>query len=132
MAILKGLAYQPIAFQVPDSEPDTLGAAKAVNSGILDWTATGIYILDPTQSNRMLGMQNIQSVFVDNYNTTGTTILTIPSTGHIIRIPPKAQAYLPLIASDRPVVQITNSSSNGTSQVWLLNIPALGVVWTLP
>jgi hypothetical protein len=130
MPILSNLAYQPIAFDVPSGHSRE---AKAVNTGVMLWTGGNQnYTLDPTQSNQLLEIQNIQSVFIDNYNTTGTTVITVATTGHIIRVPPRAQAFMPLIAGDRPVIQISNTSGNGNSQVWLMNIPALGVVWTLP
>lgn len=126
--VLSGLAYQAIAFDVPDGDSRF---AKSVNTGILNW-ANGPFVLDPTQSNQLLEMQNIQSVFVDNYSTTGTLIIQVASTGHLIRIPPKSQAFMPLICGDRPVITFTNTTGNGTSQAWLLNIPALGVVWNIP
>lgn len=128
MAIISGLAFQPIAFDVPDGD----ASAKTVNTGVLSWTAANQYTVDPTQNLQLLEMQNIQSIFVDNYLTTGTTLITVAGTGHIIRVPPKSQCFLPLICSDRPVLTISNTSGNGTTQAWLLNIPALGVVWTLP
>lgn len=129
MAILTGLAFQPIAFDVPGGDPTS---AKAVNLGILSWQAATQYIIDPTQNNQLLEMQNIQSIFVDNYLTTATTTITVAGTGHVIRVNGKSQCFMPLIASDRPVITITNAGGAGTSQVWLLNIPALGVIWTLP
>lgn len=129
MPTLNNLAFQPIAFDVPCQDPAN---AKSIATGILDWTVNPSYALDPTQSNQLLEVQNIQSVFVDNYLSTGTLIITVSGTGHIIRIPPKSQAFLPLICSDRPVLTFSNSSGNGQSQAWILNILASGVVWTLP
>ena len=132
MPILNGLAYQPIAFGVPENDPGSASSAKSINTGLLTWSGNNTYTLDPTQSNQLLEVQNVQSVFIDNYNTTGTTIITVAGSGHIIRVPPKSQAFMPLIAGDRPVLSIQNTSNNGSSQIWLLNIPALGGVWTLP
>jgi hypothetical protein len=129
MAILTGLAYIPIAYGIPEGDSRN---AKVVNTGLLNWTTAALYILDPTQNNQMLEMQSIQSVFVDNYNSTGTTWITVSGTGHIVRVAPKSQAWLPLLASDRPVLTIQNASGNGTSQIWLSNVPALGGTWTLP
>lgn len=97
----------------------------------MSWTAATSYTLDPTTSNQLLEVQNVQSIFVDNYNT-GTLTITVATTGHIIRIPPKTQAYLPLICGDRPVLIFSNTGGNGYSQAWLMNIPALGVLWTVP
>lgn len=128
MPILANLAFTPIAFGVPNEDNTH---AKGVNSGPLNWAAASNYTLDPTQSNQMIEMQNIQSVFIDN-NNTGTLVITVAGTGHTLRIPPKSQAFMPLIAGDRPVISFTNTGGVGQSQVWLLNIPALGVVWTLP
>jgi hypothetical protein len=130
MPILSNLAFQPIAFDVPAGHSRE---AKSVNTGAMSWTGGNTqYTLDPTQNNQLLEMQNIQSIFVDNYNTSGTTTITVATTGHIIRVPPKSQCFMPLIAGDRPVILIGNTSGNGSTQAWLLNIPALGVVWTLP
>ena len=128
MPVLSGLAYNVIAFDVPNGDN---GQAKAVNTGLMSWTAASSYILDPTQNNQLLEMQNIQSVFIDNYNT-GTLIVSVNGTGHIIRIPPKSQAFMPLLCSDRPIITFSNSGANGSSQAWLMNIPALGVVWAIP
>lgn len=127
MPVLSGLAYQPIAFDVPAG----VNQAKSVNTGQMSWTAATSYTLDPTTSNQLLEVQNVQSIFVDNYNT-GTLTITVATTGHIIRIPPKTQAYLPLICGDRPVLIFSNTGGNGYSQAWLMNIPALGVLWTVP
>lgn len=127
MPILNGLAYQPIAFDVPSG----IIQAKSVNTGLLSWVGQSLYTLDPSISNQLLEMQNIQSIFLDNYNT-GTTIITVLTTGHIIRVPPKSQCFMPLIAGDRPVITFSNTGGNGSSQAWLMNIPALGVVWNLP
>src|SRR4051794_446640 len=113
MAILTGLAFMPIAYGVPNGDSRE---AKVVNTGILSWTVTSSYLLDPTQNNQLLEMQSIQSIFVDNYNTTGNTIITVSGTGHIIRVAPKTQAWLPLLAGDRPVLTIANLSGNGNSQ----------------
>lgn len=130
MPVLANLAYQPIAFDVPCGENRN---AKSVNTGVMVWTGGNtLYVLDPTQNNQLLEMQNIQSVFCDNYNSTGTMLVTVATTGHIIRVPPKSQCFMPLICGDRPVIQFSNSSGNGNSQAWLMNIPALGVVWSLP
>lgn len=129
MPVLSGLAYIPIAYDVPNGDQSQ---AKAVTTGTLVWTGgVSSYTLDPTQSNQLLEMQNIQSVFVDNYNT-GTLLISVSGTGQVLRIPPKSQAFLPLIAGDRPILTFTNVGNNGTSQAWLLNYPALGVVWALP
>lgn len=130
MAVLNGLAYTPIAFDVPTPEKGQPGPAKSIGTGPLDWTAAALYILDPTQSNQLLEVQNIQSLFIDNASTTGTTTITVAGTGHVLRIPPQSQGFLPLIAGDRPVIQIANASGDGSSQVWLLNIPVLGVLWS--
>jgi hypothetical protein len=78
-----------------------------------------------------LEVQNIQSIFIDNYNT-GTLIITVSGSGQVLRVPPKSQAFLPLIAGDRPVLTFTNVGANGSSQAWLMNIPALGVIWSVP
>src|SRR4051812_16288001 len=129
MAILTGLAFIPIAYGVPENDNRN---AKVVNTGILSWTASGSYLLDPTQNNQLLEMQSIQSIFVDNYATSGTTIITVAGTGHVIRVAPKSQAWLPLLAGDRPVLTIQNTSGNGNSQIWLANVPAVGGVWSLP
>jgi hypothetical protein len=128
MAILSNLAYQPIAYGVPNNDA---AEAKSLYTGPLDWSANVTYTLDPTQSNQQLEMQNIQSVFIDNPGT-GTLTITVTGTWQILRVPPKSQAFLPLIASDRPVVTFANTSGNGSSQVWLLNIPVSGLMWTLP
>jgi hypothetical protein len=129
MAILSGLAYIPIAYGVPEGDAKN---AKVVNTGLLNWAASSFYLLDPTQNNQLLTMQSIQSVFIDNYNSTGTTWITVAGTGHIVRVAPKSQAWLPLLAGDRPVLTIQNSSANGNSQLWLCNVPAIGGTWTLP
>lgn len=129
MAILTGLAYIPIAYGVPDGDNRQ---SKCVNTGILNWAAAASYLLDPTQNLQMLEMQSIQSVFVDNYNSTGTLIISVSGTGHILRVAPKAQAWLSILAGDRPVLTISNSSGNGSSQLWLTNVPAVGGTWTLP
>lgn len=128
LPILANLAYQPIAYDVPGEDQ---AQAKAINTGPLSWTAAGAYTLDPTQSNQLLEVQNIQSIFVDNYNT-GTLIITVGGSGQVLRVPPKSQAFLPLIAGDRPVLTFANAGANGSSQAWLMNVPALGVVWQLP
>lgn len=128
MAILSGLAYFPIGYGVPNGDQ---AQAKAIYTGPLSWTAAATYTLDPTQSNQLLEVQNIQAIFVDNYNT-GTLIVTVAGSGQVLRIPPKSQAFLPLLAGDRPVITFSNAGANGSSQAWLMNIPASGVVWTLP
>lgn len=129
MAILTGLAFIPIAFGVPEGEAKN---AKVVNTGILNWATAATYLLDPTQNNQLLEMQSIQSVFVDNYLSTGQTIISVSGTGHIVRVAPKSQAWLPLMAGDRPVLTIQNVSGNGSSQLWISNTPAVGGSWTLP
>jgi hypothetical protein len=129
MAILTGLAYQPIAYGLPSGDGPQ---AKVVNTGILNWAVNTIYVLDPTQNNQIREMQNIQSVFVDNALSTGVTTIQVGSTGHIIRVPPKTQGNFPLLAFDWPVLTISNISSNGTTQIWLTNFPSLGGTWTLP
>lgn len=129
MAILTGLAFVPIAYGVPDGDSKQ---AKCVNTGFLNWATANSYLLDPTQNNQLLEMQSIQSLFIDNYATTGTTIITVSGTGHVIRVAPKSQAWMPLLASDRPVLTIQNTSGNGQSQIWLANVPAVGGTWTLP
>jgi hypothetical protein len=128
MPILANLAYQPIAFDVPNGHNKE---AKSVNTGPLLWAGNTQYTLDPTQSNQLLEMQNIQSVFIDNSQTTGTTLITVATTGHTVRVPPLSQGFFPLIAGDRPVIVITNTSGNGSSQAWILNIPALPDVWSV-
>jgi hypothetical protein len=115
MPILANLAYQPIAFDVPNGHNKE---AKSVNTGPLLWAGNTQYTLDPTQSNQLLEMQNIQSVFIDNSQTTGTTLITVATTGHTVRVPPLSQGFFPLIAGDRPVIVITNTSGNGSSQAW--------------
>lgn len=129
MPVLSGLAFQPIAFGVPEGDSKN---AKAVNTGLLVWTGgVSSYTLDPTQSNQLLEMQSIQSVFVDNYNT-GTLLISVSGSMQVLRVPPKSQAYLPIIAGDRPVLTFTNVGNNGYSQAWLLNVPAGPSVWAIP
>lgn len=120
---LHNLAAQPIAFDVPCS------GAKAVNSGPLDWTAATTYILDVTQNNQLLDMQNIQSIYVDNLASSGALNILVAGTGQTLQIPAGKHGYLQLLCSDRPIFQFTNTSGNGTSNIWLMNIPVASFIW---
>ena len=134
--ILSGLAYQRIAFDVPSSDSS---AAKSVGTGVMDFSVNSAWTLDPTQSNQLLEVQNIQSIFVDNYANTGTLTITVAGSGHVIRIPPKSQAFMPLLCGDRPVISFSNYASgtttpqaSGKAQCCIQNFPALGVIWQIP
>lgn len=126
---LSGLAYTPIAFDIPNSDNRE---AKCVNLGPLNWTGSQAYVtnyvFDPTQSNQLLDMQNIQSIFVDN-NVDGPTFITISGTNQLLRVPARSQAYLPILAGDRPIITIFSSVTAGITQVWVLNTPTTGAVW---
>jgi hypothetical protein len=124
---LANLAYQPIAFGVCNP-----AQAKGISSGPLDWTAATSYTLDPTQSNQLLEVRRIQSVFIDNSSSTGTTTVTIAGTYHVLRVAPNSQAYLPIVASDRPVFLIENASGDGSTRIVLLNVPLLAGLWRTP
>lgn len=91
----------------------------------------GAVIFDPTQSNQLLEVKNIQGIFVDNYNSSATLVITVIGTGQVLRVPTKAQAFLPLIASDRPVLQFENTDTAAKSQAWILNVPTSPLIWTL-
>lgn len=124
MSILSGLAYQAIAFDVPCS------GAKAVATGPMLFDSTHLsYILDPTQSNQLLDVQNIQSIFVDNSGG-GLLTITVSGTGFTLKVPAASQCFMPLICGDRPVVTFA-SDIGGTVQAWLCNTPATGVIWTV-
>lgn len=123
--ILSQLAFQPVAFDSPEN-----GSAKAINTGIMNFSK-GAVIFDPTQSNQLLEVKNIQGIFVDNYNSSATLVITVIGTGQVLRVPMKAQAFLPLIASDRPVIQFTCSDNAAAPQAWILNVPTSPLIWTL-
>jgi hypothetical protein len=121
MAILSGLAYQPISTG-PVSH-------KVVNSGLLDWTAQTSYQIDVRQSTRLAELQDIQSVFVDNTLTTGALVITSRSNGFKLRVAPGAMGSFPfLAASDSPFITVKNTSGSGQSQLWFANVPAIGGV----
>jgi hypothetical protein len=122
--ILSGLAFQAIAFDVPTS------GAKCVATGLMLFDASHLsWTLDPTQSNQLLEMQNIQSIYVDNTANQSDLTITVSGTGHRIKVPAFGQGFLPLICGDRPVITFTGGSISGSAQAWLLNTPALGCVW---
>jgi hypothetical protein len=79
-----------------------------------------------TQSNQLLELQNIQSVFFDNSQCSAQLLITILGTNHVLTCPANSQGFLPIIASDRPVIEFASSASAGFSQAWLLTAPVGG------
>jgi hypothetical protein len=77
-----------------------------------------------------------QSVYLDaSAITTGTTYLTIGTTGQIVAIRPGSQGYRPLVCNPgAQTFTLTNTGANaaGTSQILnviFLNIPVVGTEW---
>jgi len=124
--ILSRLATQPVAYGVPDGKNSN---AKVVAVPQINWNApSDEYIIDVSQSNQMLDMQNIQGVFA--YNTSfADVILTVLGTNYVARLIRQSQTILPLICSDRPVFQVINTTQNagdGSTQLWFVNYPVVG------
>lgn len=130
MPILANLAYRPIAYDVPRGA--AAQQAKAIYTGLLDWTAATSYTLDTTQSNQLLCVQNIQSVSIDNSASSGVTSVQVSGTGHVLRVAPGAVAALPLLTSDRPVLTFSNTSGRGSTRAWVSNVIAAGVNYSAP
>jgi hypothetical protein len=103
---------------------------KVINTGPLDWTLDNAYVLDTTQSNQLLEVQNLQSIFIDNPGT-GQLVISVSVTQFTLRIAPGSQAFVSLFCTDRPVITFSNSSGNGKSQCWLVNAKPDGTVYKI-
>lgn len=94
----------------------------------LDFTAQTAWLLDLKVAQAQAHVSYIQTIYIDNSQNTATLSVSAGTNGQVITIPPKSQAYLPILAVTPPVLRV--STAGGVFiPLQLLNFPVTPCVW---
>jgi hypothetical protein len=96
----------------------------------LDFGAVPQYTLDYTNMQQRGFFSMVQSVYVDNSNSTTILAITVQGSQQILKVPPGAQGYFPLLVPN-PIRLQFDSAGGVVVTVILLNFPVAGILWEL-
>ena len=102
---------------------------KSVNLA-LDFSAQTEITVDFTLATMQTVISVVQSVWVDNSQSTVPIEFTVQGTGQVIRVPAGSMAVLPVVAASKPKI-VVDSASGLIIPVLFLNVPLPSAVWSL-
>jgi len=94
-----------------------------------DFSLSSNFVFDLTQQFNNKQFTSLQTIYVDNSaNAANNLIVTIGTTGQTVTIPPKFVGYIPVIATNPPVISFTTAAT-GKVYIALLNFYVPGQSW---
>jgi len=97
---------------------------------VADFRTVGSFTADLTVQVQQGFIDFISGLFIDNSANANTLSILVATTQQKIIIPAKAQAYMPILASDAPVVELTTTVNNQLLVPFqVFNFPVQPAVW---
>jgi hypothetical protein len=93
----------------------------------IDLTVSQSVLVDMSLNQALAQISMVQSLFVDNRENAQPTLIRSEVTGQVISIPPRAQAYVPILVPN-PVKFIVASTGGVVVPIQVLNVPLPGMV----
>jgi hypothetical protein len=97
---------------------------------VLDFTSVASILVDLTITTAQGKISTVQMIWADN--STNAALLTIavsPGTQQTIKVPPGAQGWFPVMATNRPKLTFSTTAGAGQITVILLNVPVAQGQW---
>lgn len=105
------------------------GAPRAVKMDF-DLSASQDYTANLEKVIEQGVLEFIEALFVDNSANGYALTVSIKVSGQKIILPPYSQGYIPVLAPQPPILEITsNSAATATVSIQLLNFPVPAAVW---
>ena len=95
----------------------------------IDFSLGATFSLDLSQIQNSGAMDSVQTLYVDNSGNAGDLNLTMGLTQQTITLPAGAQAYLPILQGNPPVLSINAPVGTPIVNVWLLNFFLPPQIW---
>jgi len=108
--------------KVPNDGPRTIPVP-------VDFSVESVWTLDLTLQTKLKIVGFLQSVFVDNKDSDAPLYIRTNTIRQTICIPGRSQAYVPLLLSDSPTVEL-ESASGAPMLLHFLNVPMPLHVWS--
>lgn len=107
--------------------PDCKIGRKSIHV-LIDFTLGLQFRLDLSQVQSQGGMDSVQTLYIDNAANTGPLTIVMGLTNQSVILPAGAQAYLPVLQGNPPVIQFTSTAAVAVN-VQLLNFFLPPHVW---
>lgn len=95
----------------------------------LDFTSASSVLVDLTITTAQVLISTVQAIFADNSGNDAELIVTSAATQQVLRIPPGAQGWFSLVATNRPKLTFATPAGIGIIQCLLLNVPVSQQFW---
>lgn len=127
--IIQRQKAQPINMGRPT--PNGPGEGPKGFSIIWDFTTAPGVVQSYNADNASMGINAVQSVFIDNSNNSASALLTVSGTNQKINMPPYSQGIMPLLLSGDTGVAVSMVTA-GTVQIPMtfLNVQHDGIIWS--
>ena|SRR5271170_6444497 len=110
--------------QVPDEGP------KAIPL-LLNFANAAQFTLDLTNLEQRAFISMIQTLYIDASQTDDPTTITIEGTNQVVIAAAKTQGYYPVLCPNPPRFKFANASGSDIINIFLVNAPISGVVWSV-
>jgi hypothetical protein len=108
--------------------PDCKVGRRAIHITI-DFSLGASFNLDLSQVQSQGAIDSVQSLYIDNSLSTGNLTILMGLTNQSVIIPPGAQAYIPVLQGNPPVLQFALSTGTNAVNVQLMNFFVPPCVW---
>ena len=95
----------------------------------IDFSTGANQVINLTLAQQQKQISLVQTIYVDNSLSSAQTEIVCQSSGQVIKVPPGAEGYFPVITSNPPIFNLTNPSGV-VVQVYILNVPINGQLWS--
>jgi hypothetical protein len=93
-----------------------------------DFSVQSLYSVDFSQAVSQGQISMVQSAFIDNSENAATVILTIPSSGQVIKFPASSQGFITLYSANPPRFTVSSSGAGVVGFV-ISNMATQNMVW---
>ncbi|HEY6019841.1 MAG TPA: DUF1859 domain-containing protein [Candidatus Paceibacterota bacterium] len=96
---------------VPCGQPPDCKLGRRAIHVLIDFTLGLSFKLDLSQVQSQGGMDSVQTLYIDNASNTGSLTILMGLTNQSIILPAGAQAYMPVLQGNPPIIQFTSTAA---------------------
>lgn len=119
--------YQPFPMQL-GNPPDCKIGRKAIHV-LIDFALGSVFQLDLSSIQTQGAFDAVQTLYLDNRNNTGPLVVDLGMTLQNVTLPAGAQAYIPVLQGNPPVLKFTANTGTPVVNVQFLNFFVPPIVW---
>lgn len=110
------------------NQPDCKIGRKAIHV-LIDFALGSVFELNLSSIQTQGAFDAVQTLYVDNKNNTGDLVIDMGMTLQSVTLPAGAQAYVPVLQGNPPVLRFTAATGTPVVNVQFLNFFVAPIVW---